>query len=321
METFYYLIQHTLPVAIPLLLVALGGMFSERSGVINIALEGIMLFGAFGGTLFVYFVQGTSWNPQMILLLGMLVAAAAGILYAMLLGFAAIRMKADQTISGTALNMLVPAVMLLFCKMFFNSDGVTTKVAFYLQEVPGLSRIPVIGELFFQKTYLTVYIGLVLLLIATILFYKTRFGLRLRACGEHPQAADSVGINVYRMRYAGVAISGFLGGIGGFFYAVGVMDGNSNGHTGVAGFGFLALAVMIFGQWKPMKIFLAALFFAFLRTVAYSVPLIPFLYRLNVNNAFYKMLPYAATMIVLAFTSSKSRAPKAEGIPYDKGQR
>ena len=321
MDVLIYIIQNTLPVMIPLLLVALGGMFSERSGVINIALEGIMLMGAFIGTLFVYFIQGSGMDPQVILLVGMLAAAVAGVIYALLLGIAAIHLKADQTISGTALNMLAPAIMLLVCKMAFMSDGVTTNVAFYIQKIPVLGDIPLIGELFFQKTYLTVILGILILVVSTIVFYKTKFGLRLRACGEHPQAADSVGINVYKMRYAGVILSGILGGIGGFFYAVSVMDGNSNGHTGVAGFGFLALAVMIFGQWKPMSIFLAALFFAFLRTVAYSVPLIPFLAALGIDNAVYKMLPYIATMIILAFTSKKSRAPKAEGIPYDKGQR
>ena len=321
MDILIYIVQNALPVMIPLLLVALGGMFSERSGVINIALEGIMLIGAFIGTLIVYLIQGSGMDPQMILLIGMLAAAVAGVVYALLLGVAAIHLKADQTISGTALNMLAPAVMLLVCKMAFMSDGVTTNVAFYIQKIPVLGDIPLIGELFFQKTYLTVIIGILILVITTIVFYKTKFGLRLRACGEHPQAADSVGINVYKMRYAGVILSGILGGIGGFFYAVSVMDGNSNGHTGVAGFGFLALAVMIFGQWKPITIFFAALFFAFLRTVAYSVPLIPFLAALGIDNAIYKMLPYVATMIILAFTSKKSRAPKAEGIPYDKGQR
>lgn len=321
MDVLFYLIQNTLPVAIPLLLVALGGMFSERSGVINIALEGIMLFGAFFGCLFVYFVEGTGLNPQVILLLAMVVAAIAGMIFSLLLSFAAVSMKADQTITGTAMNMLVPAMVLLFAKMTFNSDGITTNVNFYIQKVPILGDIPILGKIFFQKTYLTVYIGIVFLIIATIIFYKTKFGLRLRACGEHPQAADSVGINVYHMRYAGVTLSGFLGGIGGFFYSVGVMSGNCNGHTGAAGFGFLALAVMIFGQWKPMKIFYAALFFAFLRTVAYSVNLIPFLNNLNINPTYYKMLPYIATMVVLAFTSKKSRAPKAEGIPYDKGKR
>lgn len=321
MDVLIYIVQNALPVMIPLLLVALGGMFSERSGVINIALEGIMLIGAFIGTLCVYFIQGAGLEPQVVLLIGMLAAAVAGIVYSLLLGVAAIHLKADQTISGTALNMFAPAVMLLVCKMAFMSDGVTTNVAFYIQKIPVLGDIPFIGELFFQKTYLTVIIGILILVAVTIVFYKTKFGLRLRACGEHPQAADSVGINVYKMRYAGVMLSGILGGIGGFFYAVSVMDGNSNGHTGVAGFGFLALAVMIFGQWKPVTIFFAALFFAFLRTVAYSVPLIPFLAGLGIDNAVYKMLPYIATMIILAFTSKKSRAPKAEGIPYDKGQR
>lgn len=321
MDTLYYLIQNTLPVAIPLLLVALGGMFSEHSGIINIALEGIMLFGAFFGCLFVYIVQGTPLNPQVILLMAMLVAAVSGFVYSLLLSFAAINMKADQTIAGTALNMLIPAAILLFAKMYFNSDGITTDTDFYIREIPVLSKIPVAGKLFFQNTYITVYIGLLLLAASTVIFYKTRFGLRLRSCGEHPHAADSAGINVYFMRYAGVTISGILGGIGGFFYSVGVMDGNTNGHTGVAGFGFLALAVMIFGQWKPLKILLAALFFAFLRTLAYSISLIPFLDAMNINHTFYKMLPYIATMVVLAFTSRKSRAPKAEGIPYDKSIR
>ncbi len=321
MDTVYYLIQNMLPVAIPLLLVALGGMFSETSGVINIALEGIMLFGAFFGALFVYIVQDTGLGPQTILLLAMMVAALAGVVYSALLSFAAVTMKADQTITGTSLNMLIPAAILLFSKMFFNSDGITTNVNFYIQKMPILGDIPVIGRLFFQRTYLTVIIGLILLVIAVVVFYKTKFGLRLRACGEHPHAADSLGINVYRMRYAGVGISGILGGMGGFFYSVGIMDGNVNGHTGVAGFGFLALAVMIFGQWRPMKIFFAALFFAFLRTVAYSVPLIPFLRDLGIHTTYYRMLPYVATMVVLAFTSKNSRAPKAEGIPYDKSQR
>lgn len=321
MDTIYYLIQNMLPVAIPLLLVALGGMFSERSGVINIALEGIMLFGAFFGALFVYNVQKTGINPQVILLLGMLVAAVAGLVYSLLLSFAAVTMKADQTITGTSLNMMIPAAILLFSKMFFNSDGITTNMAFYIRKMPILGDIPVLGQMFFQKTYLTVLIGFVLLAITVIVFYKTKFGLRLRACGEHPQAADSVGINVYVMRYAGVSLSGILGGIGGFFYSVGILDGNISGHTGVAGFGFLALAVMIFGQWKPIRILFAALFFAFLRTLAYSIALIPFLNDLGINQTYYKMLPYVATMVVLAFTSKKSRAPKAEGIPYDKSKR
>jgi simple sugar transport system permease protein len=321
MDVVYYLVQNMLPVAMPLLLVALGGMFSERSGVINIALEGIMLFGAFFGALFVLSVQNSSIPPQWILLMGMTVAAISGLVYSLLLSFAAVNMKANQVITGTSLNMLIPALVLLFSKMSFNSDGITTNVNFYIREIPILGNIPIVGQLFFQRTYLTVMIGFIFLILSVFLLYKTRFGLRLRACGEHPHAADSVSINVYKMRYAGVSISGILAGMGGFFYSVGITDGNISGHTGVAGFGFLALAVMIFGQWQPLRIMLAALFFAFLRTLAYSVSLIPFLYRLGIDQNYYKMLPYVATMVVLALTSKKSRAPKAEGIPYDKSTR
>ena len=165
------------------------------------------------------------------------------------------------------------------------------------------------------------YIGLVLLAVAVVVFYKTRFGLRLRACGEHPSAADSVGINVEKMRWAGVTISGFLGGIGGFFYAVGVTDGNCNGHTGVAGFGFLALAVMIFGQWKPLYIGAATLLYGMLRALSNVYSGFSLLESLHLPGGVYNMLPYIISIVVLAFTSKRSRAPKSEGIPYDKSMR
>lgn len=321
MDVVYFLIQNMLPVAIALMLVALGGMFSERSGVINIALEGIMLFGAFFGALFILNVQDSSLNPQLLLLIGMIIAGVSGVVFSLLLSYAAINMSANQVITGTAMNMFIPAFILLFSKMKFGSDGITTTIDLYIREVPLLSKIPVIGEMFFQNTYLTVYIGFTLLVIATILLYKTKFGLRLRACGEHPHAADSVGVNVYKMRYAGVSLSGLFGGIGGYFYSVGVLTSNISGHNGVAGYGFLALAVMIFGQWQPIKIMFGALFFAFLSTLAYSIPLIPFLDNLAINTTYYKILPYFATLVVLVFTSKSSRAPKASGTPYDKGLR
>ncbi|MDG2865979.1 ABC transporter permease, partial [Vibrio parahaemolyticus] len=194
----------------------------------------------------------------MILLICMIVAAVAGAIFSQLLSFAAVTMRANQVIVGTAMNMMMPALILLISKMTFNSDGVTTSVRYFIRKVPVLGDIPVIGDMFFKNTYLTVLIGFLILIISTIVLYKTKFGLRLRACGEHPHAADSVGINVNRMRYIGVTISGILGGIGGYFYSVGITDGNINGHNGVAGFGFLALAVMIFGQWQPIKIMFAA---------------------------------------------------------------
>ena len=163
-------------------------------------------------------------------------------------------------------------------------------------------------------------IALILLVVMYIVLYKTKFGLRLRACGENPQAANSVGIDVYRMRWAGVLISGFLGGLGGITY---IMSGVSEWkfEAGVAGFGFLSLAVMIFGQWKPQKIALAALLFGFFRALSNVYTGIDFLAALNIPSTVYNMLPYIISLIVLAFTSRNSAAPKAEGIPYDKGQR
>ena len=163
-------------------------------------------------------------------------------------------------------------------------------------------------------------IALVALIAASIVLYRTRFGLRLMACGEHPQAADSVGINVYKMRWAGVLISGVLGGLGGICYILaGVSEWKFE--NGVAGFGFLALAVMIFGQWKPWRIGLAALLFGLFRALSNVYFGFPFLTALNIPGSVYNMMPYIISLLVLAFTSKKSRAPKAEGIPYDKGQR
>jgi len=310
-----------LPVAIPLLLSALAGMFSERSGVINIALEGIMLFGALFGIFFIYTMQDTTWNIQLIFFIGILIAMLAGAFYSLFLAVASIRLKANQVIVGTALNMFIPAVALLYTRSTFNTDSITTNVNLFIRKIPVLGDIPVLGEMFFQDTYLTVYVGIVLLIISSIALYKTRFGLRLRACGEHPHAADSVGINVYKMRYLGVIISGVLAGVSGYFYAIGINSANVSGKTGVAGFGFLALAIMIFGQWKPFRIFVLAILFGFLRTLSQSITLIPFLHQLNISPLFYDILPYLATLIVLVFTSKKSKAPKAEGIPYDKALR
>lgn len=323
MDVLYFIIQQMLIIAIPLILVGLGGMFSERSGVINIALEGIMLIGAFFGALFIFAAYKPDSNSQLLFLVGILIAGLGGILYSLLLAFASVHMKANQVIVGTSLNMLMPAIILLYAKLRFGGgEGVRTSIeGLYIKEVPLLSKIPIIGDMFFKNTYLTVYIGFLLIVVATIFIFKTKIGLRLRACGEHPQAADSVGINVYKMRYLGVILSGFLGGVGGYFYSVGILNSNISGHSGVAGYGFLALAVMIFGQWHPIKIMFAGLFFAFISTLVYSRHLIPFLSNLGIPSAYYQILPYVATLIVLIFTSKKSRAPKAEGIPYDKSTR
>lgn len=316
-STLYFLFQQTMFFTIPLLIVALGGMFSERSGVVNIALEGIMVFGAFVGILFINTFQD-SLAGQLLLLLAILVAGLAGMVVSLLHAYASINMKADQVISGTAINMLTPAVAIFVARMLNGVQQIQFRNTFRISSVPLLGKIPVLGPLFFQNTYITTYLGLIILLVSSIVLYRTRFGLRLRSCGEHPQAADSVGINVYQMRYAGVMISGLLAGIGGLVF---VIPTSTNFNATVAGYGFLALAVLIFGQWQPKRILSAALFFGLMKTIAATYSGIPFLAGLGIPNTFYKMTPYIATLIVLTFTSRKSQAPKASGIPYDKGAR
>ena len=302
------LVKYTLLYGIVLMLVALGGMFSEHSGIINIALEGIMVIGGLGGVLTVAMLQGTvpAW---LLVVLSILVAALAGMVYALLLAFASINLKADQTIGGTALNMLATALAVILAK---NYNGFTSSKVSYTNG----AFLFKIGDL---ELSIFIPLGIVLLVISYIVMYKTRFGLRLRACGEHPQAADSVGINVYKMRYAGVLISGLLGGIGGMAYIIPSVQTWSF-EVGVAGTGFLALAVMIFGQWKPVHIFGAAMFFAVFKSLA-NIADATFLAQLGWSSNIYNMMPFIASMVILAFTSKNSMAPKAEGIPYDKGSR
>lgn len=317
MDLIFFLVQKTMLFAIPLLVVGLGGMFSERSGIVNIALDGIMIFGAFCSVLFLNFAQDYM-SGQLLLLLAILIAGASGIVISLLHAYASINLNADQVISGTAINMLAPAVAIYVARMIQGVQQISFDNTFRIQEVPVLSSIPLIGPMFFKNAYITTYLGFAILALAAVVLYRTRFGLRLRACGEHPQAADSVGINVYKMRYAGVMISGFLGGLGGLIF---VVPTSTEFNSTVSGYGFLALAVMIFGNWKPLPILGAALFFGFMKTIAAAYSGIPWLLDLNLDSAFFKMTPFVATMIVLAFTSKRSQAPRAEGIPYDKGQR
>ena len=317
MNIIYFLIQQTMFFSIPLLIVALGGMFSERSGVINIALEGIMVMGAFISIGFINVFQDRL-SGQGLFLLAFLVAAAAGAVFSLLHAFASVNLKADQTISGTALNMFEPAFALFMARMVQGKSQVPFTDTFHIEKVPVLGDIPVIGPMFFRNCYLSTYIGILIFIAASVLISRTRFGLRLRACGEHPQAADSVGINVYKIRYAGVLISGVLAGVGGLIF---VIPTSTNFNASVAGYGFLALAVLIFGQWRTKGILGAAFFFGVLKTLASAYSGIPVIKDLPIPNEIYKMLPYVVTLIVLAFSSGKSKAPKAEGIPYDKGSR
>lgn len=316
-ELIFFLVQQMMYFSIPLLVVALGGLFAERSGIVNIGLEGTMIIGAFSGILFIHYFQG-SLPGQTALILGLVIAAVAGMVISLVHAYAAINMKADQVISGTAINMIAPAIAIFVARMLQGVQQVTFQNTFRIAKVPVLGDIPILGPLLFQQTYITTFLGFGILIITAVVLYKTKFGLRLRACGEHPQAADSVGINVYKMRYAGTIISGALAGMGGLIF---VIPTSTNFDATVSGYGFLALAVLIFGQWKPARILFAALFFGFMKTVAATYSSIPVLVSLDIPSDVYKMIPYIATLVVLAFTSKNSAAPRAEGIPYDKGQR
>jgi len=319
MQILFLVFQQTMFFSIPLLIVALGGVFTERSGVTNIALDGMMIMGAFTSIFFIN-QMGDTMSGQSLLLIAILIAVATGTVFSLFHAYAAVNLKADQIISGTALNMFAPAFAIFTARMIQENgvQQINFMNTFRIPSVPVLGDIPVIGGLFFQNAYITTYIGFVILILSVIVLYKTRFGLRLRACGEHPHAADSVGINVYRMRYAGVMISGALAGLGGLVF---VIPTSTNFNATVSGYGFLALAVMIFGQWKPTRVLFAALFFGLMKTVASAYSVIPLLATSNIPSDIYKMIPFIATLIVLAFSSKSSQAPKAVGVPYDKGSR
>ncbi len=341
-----FLIQQTLLYAVPLMIVALAGVFAERSGIINLALEGIMIFGAFVGVLFVRLMQefdvftdaarnGDWLTLQGLELMAMIVSAALGAAFSLLLSFASIHLKADQTIGGTALNLMAPALVLFLVRILANQNTLQMQTGdaaswFMIKKTTlGFDKtadLGFLGETFLHKVYLATYLCIIIFVVLSILLYTTRFGLRLRSCGENPQAADSLGINVYRMRYAGTTISGALAGLGGFVYALTTTNCSANGD--VAGFGFLALAVMIFGNWKPLNIAAASLLFGLFKCIAAAYSTLDIngdgvykLAEIGISSHLYRMLPYLVTLVVLAFTSKKSRAPKAEGIPYDKGSR
>ena len=341
-----FLIQQTLLYAVPLMIVALAGVFAERSGIINLALEGIMIFGAFVGVYFIRIMQdiplfvnaarsGDWLTLQGLCLLAMVVTAALGAVFSLLLSFASVHLKADQTIGGTALNLLAPALVLFLVRVLANQNTLLMKTGdaaswFMIKKstfgIPKTQDLGFFGETFINRVYPATYVCLIIFVVLAVILYKTRFGLRMRSCGENPQAAASLGINVYKMRYAGTTISGALAGMGGFVYSLTTANCTSNGD--VAGFGFLALAVMIFGNWKPLNIALSSLLFGLFKCIAAAYATIDingdgvyWLKEIGISSHLYRMLPYLVTLIVLAFTSKNSRAPKAEGIPYDKGSR
>jgi len=317
MSIFYFIMQATMWYLIPLMIVALGGMFSERAGIVNIALNGKMIMGAFTGILFISNFQDRL-PGQPILILALLIAAATGVIVSLFHAFASINLKANQIISGVAINMFAPAFAVYIARLLTGTQNLHFLNQFRIESVPFAGGIPFIGPMLFQNTYITTYLSFIILGVSAFVLYKTKFGLRLRACGEHPHAADSVGISVVRMRYAGVLISGALAGMGGLIWTIPITTVFSGS---VSGYGFLALAVLIFGGWRPLRILFAAFFFGLMNAIAASYSAIPFLLELQIPAHFYRMAPYIATLIVLSFTSKNAMAPKAAGQPYDKGGR
>jgi simple sugar transport system permease protein len=321
MPVFYSIMHWAVYIMVPLMVVALGGLFSEKSGVVNIALEGKMILGAFAGVLFMNHVQRVwviSMPAWLLLLCTLLIAALTGIIISLAHAYASINLRANQVISGIAINMFAAAFAIYGAHAVIGTQHIHFTNVMRISRVPLLGSIPLFGPMLFHNTYFTSLLGLVILLGTAFVLYKTKFGLRLRACGEHPQAADSVGVSVAKMRYAGVILSGALAGMGGIIYIVPIASAFSGT---VAGYGFLALAVLIFGAWKPVRIFFAALFFGLMLSIASQFSAIPFLRDLGIHANFFRMTPYIATLIVLAITSKNTLAPKAVGQPYDKGGR
>ena len=301
----YTLIASTIRLSTPLILAALGGLYSERSGVINIALEGMMLAGAFTAAAVTVFTQ-SPW-------VGVLAALAAGILVAALHGLATINYRADQVVSGTAINILFLGVPALLSGAFFDSTGATPQLPRdqVLPEVPvfNAENWPALASIFNQKPL--VYLALLLVPVTAYVLYRTRFGLRLRAVGENPEAADTAGVSVIKMRYAGVLISGALAALGGAYLSIGQNSLFTRNMT--AGRGFIALAALIFGKWDPLGALLACLLFGFAEAVAIRMQ-----GTVKIPNQFIQMIPYLLTMIVLAGLIRRATPPRSLGVAYVK---
>ncbi|BFK80295.1 ABC transporter permease [Clostridium baratii] len=315
LDTLQQLFPYAIAFTIPLLITALGALYSERSGVTNIGLDGLMIVGSFIGAFTIVTLQD-KLDGNLPIWIGLLVATIAGILFSLLHAFASIHLNADQIISGTAINMIAGALTVFLARNITGSGNIRIMQGFIPEDIPVLSKIPLIGSLFFTKTYASTWLVIGILILATFILYKTPFGMRLRACGEHPQAADAAGINVYKMRYIGVMVSGGFSALGGAII-IATYAGEFNGNVG--GLGFLALAALIFGQWKPIGILGATFFFGFASTIANVSQVIPEL--ASFPPVILKTFPYIMTLIALIIFSKSSRAPKAVGEPFDKGKR
>ncbi len=313
------LIVQMFPIALayttPIVIAALGGLFSERSGIVNIGLEGIMMVGGFAAASVTVVLEPLTPHAGWV---GLAVGVAAGIAFSALHAFASVNLKAEQVVSGTALNILAGGLTVYLCQIFFGQQRTAAFQTGILKvSVPGLEKIPVLGPALFREIYPTFYIAIGLVLFTWFLVWTTPFGLRLRACGEHPQAAASMGVNVIAMRYVGVLASGALAGLAG---AVMVLTQDIQYTiSSVHGVGFIALASLIFGKWNPWGVLGAGFFFGFAQTLSYYAKDIPFLSAVPTDVFF--VLPYVLTIVALIVFSGKSVGPKAAGEIYDAGKR
>lgn len=309
------LVSSMLIYATPLIFTSIGGTFSERAGVVNVGLEGIMVMGAFSGIIFNLefanaFGKATPW-------IAVLVGGIVGLLFSLLHALATINFRADHIVSGTVLNLLAPSLAVFLVKVFYGK-GQTNNIqaSFGKFDFPLLADIPVLGPIFFKNTTIVGYLAIAFSFLAWFIIYKTRFGLRLRSVGEHPQAADTLGINVYLMKYYGVMISGFLGGMGGAIYAQSISVNFAV--TTILGPGFISLAAMIFGKWNPIGAMLSSLFFGLSQSLAVIGAQLPLLQK--IPAVYLQIAPYLFTIIILAAFFGQSVAPKADGVNYIKSK-
>ncbi|MER2030406.1 MAG: ABC transporter permease [Solibacillus sp.] len=316
LEVLYFIVPSALLYATPLILTGIGALFSERAGVIGLGVEGLMIVGAFTG-IYINLEYYADFGKNVIWL-ALLASLLAGAIFSLIIAVAAVTFRADQTVTGVALNMLAAAITVFLVKLIYGK-GQTDMVSAPLQrfEIPYLSDIPFLGPLMFQNVYSTTIIALVVAVGAWFVLYKMPFGLRIRSVGEHPMAADTMGINVAKMRYIGVMISGALAGVGGASLAM-TSSGDFSGST-VAGQGFIAIAAMIFGKWHPLGTLGAALFFGLAQTLSIGGGNIPYIQE--IPPVILQVLPYVLTILALAGFVGKAVAPKASGVPYIKGKR
>ncbi|GFZ26496.1 ABC transporter permease [Lactobacillus corticis] len=309
------IVSSSLVYAAPMIFTSIGGAFSEHSGIVNVGLEGIMTMGAFASIVFNLtfahtFGNATPW-------LGALVGGIVGLLFSILHAVATVNWRADHIISGTVLNLMASPLAVFLIKAIYNkgqTENITANFGNF--SFPVLAQIPILGPIFFENTSAPAWVAIVLAIFMWWLLYKTRFGLRLRASGENPQAADTMGVNVYAMRYAGVLISGFLGGVGGAVFAQAI-SGNFSVST-IVGQGFMALAAMIFGKWDPIGAMLSSIFFGFAQSLSIIGNQLPGFS--HIPSVYLQIAPYVITILVLVLFLGKSVAPAADGQNYIKSK-